>query len=100
MYTNPDSVKRVNPPKITIPKTLAALPRSQYATDLSLILGKLDDLALVAPSSIALVNVGAAAVRLMLEVKNWRFLSVKREDRILIGWGEGIAANRRTDLAA
>lgn len=100
MYTNPDSVKRVNPPKITIPKTLAALPRSQYATDLSLILGKLDDWALVAPSSIALVKVGAAADRLRLEVKNWRFLSVKREDRVLIGWGEGIAANRRTDLAA
>lgn len=30
--TNPDSVRRVNPPNTTIPKTLAALPRSQYAT--------------------------------------------------------------------
>lgn len=28
----PDSVKRVSPPKTTMPKTLAALPRSQYAT--------------------------------------------------------------------
>jgi len=28
----PDSVRRVSPPKTTMPKTLAALPRSQYAT--------------------------------------------------------------------
>jgi len=100
METNPDSVKRVNPPNITIPKTLAALPRSQYATDLSLILGKLDDLAFVALCSIALVTEGAAADCLRLDVKNWRFLSVKSEDRILFGWGDGIAAKRRTDLAA
>jgi len=36
----PDSVSRVRPPNITIPKTLAALPRSQYATALSLVAGK------------------------------------------------------------
>jgi hypothetical protein len=66
---------------------------------LSLILGKVDDLALVAPSSITLATEGAATDRFRLEVKNWRFLSVKREDRILFGWEEGIAANRRTDLA-
>ena len=36
----PDSVNRVKPPKTTIPKTLAALPSSQYATILSLDLGK------------------------------------------------------------
>jgi len=28
----PDSVRRVRPPRITIPKTLAALPNNQYAT--------------------------------------------------------------------
>ena len=36
----PDSVSRVRPPNTTIPNTLAALPRSQYATDFSLVLGK------------------------------------------------------------
>lgn len=36
----PDSVRRVSPPKTTIPKTLAALPRSQYATLLSDVSGK------------------------------------------------------------
>lgn len=30
--THPDSVRRVRPPKTTMPKTLAALARSQYAT--------------------------------------------------------------------
>ena len=36
----PDSVNRVRPPNTTIPNTLAALPRSQYATGFSLLLGK------------------------------------------------------------
>lgn len=36
----PDSVKRVRPPNTTIPKTLAALPSSQYATDFELVSGK------------------------------------------------------------
>ena len=72
MFTNPDSVKRVNPPKTTIPKTLAALPRSQYATDLWLIFGKLDDfdVASAAPSSMAPAIAGAVADRLRLDVKN------------------------------
>lgn len=38
--TYPDSVNRVNPPNTTIPKTLAALPSSQYATILELVSGK------------------------------------------------------------
>lgn len=38
--TYPDSVSLVRPPNTTMPKTLAALPRSQYATDLSLTSGK------------------------------------------------------------
>jgi len=37
----PDSVNRVRPPNTTIPKTLAALPNSQYATDFELTSGKL-----------------------------------------------------------
>lgn len=37
----PDSVRRVNPPKMTIPKTLAALPNNQYATVLLDVSGKL-----------------------------------------------------------
>ena len=80
--THPDSVRRVNPPKTTMPKTLAALPKSHHATDLSLILGKLD-LALTAPSSTAFVTAGAAADFMKLDVKNWRFFSVKKDDRIL-----------------
>jgi hypothetical protein len=38
----PDSVNRVQPPNTTIPKTLAALPSSQYATALELVSGKLE----------------------------------------------------------
>lgn len=38
--TYPDSVRRVRPPKTTIPKTETALPSSQYATDLELVSGK------------------------------------------------------------
>ena len=38
--TYPDSVSRVNPPNTTIPKTLAALPSSQYATVFELVSGK------------------------------------------------------------
>lgn len=41
---DPDSVSLVRPPNTTIPKTLAALPRSQYATTLSLVFGKNEDL--------------------------------------------------------
>ena len=36
----PDSVNLVKPPNTTIPNTLAALPSSQYATDLWLTSGK------------------------------------------------------------
>lgn len=42
--TYPDSVRRVRPPNTTIPKTLAALPKSQYATLLALVSGKELDL--------------------------------------------------------
>ena len=38
--THPDSVSRVSPPNTTIPNTLAALPKSQYATALWLVSGK------------------------------------------------------------
>lgn len=38
---SPDSVRRVRPPKTTIPKTEAADPRSQYATLLLLTSGNL-----------------------------------------------------------
>ena len=42
MDSYPDSVKRVQPPKTTMPNTLAALPSSQYATPLELVSGKLE----------------------------------------------------------
>jgi len=38
--THPDSVNLVRPPNTTIPKTLAALPMSQYATPLGFVLAK------------------------------------------------------------
>ena len=38
--TYPDSVSLVRPPNTTMPKTLAALPKSQYATTFSLTSGK------------------------------------------------------------
>lgn len=41
LVTYPDSVNRVSPPKITMPKTLAALPNNQYATVLLDVSGKL-----------------------------------------------------------
>ena len=41
----PDSVRRVQPPKMMIPKTLAALPNSQYATTFEVLGGKLEALA-------------------------------------------------------
>jgi len=44
IHNYPDSVSLVNPPNTTIPKTLAALPKSQYAAALSLISGKEFDL--------------------------------------------------------
>ena len=40
----PDSVSRVRPPKTTMPKTEAALARSQYATLLDVVSGKYDAL--------------------------------------------------------
>lgn len=43
--TYPDSVRRVRPPKTTMPNTLAALPSSQYATLFDVVLGELLDLA-------------------------------------------------------
>lgn len=43
---SPDSVSRVRPPNTTIPKTLAAEPRSQYATDFLDVSGHDDGLAL------------------------------------------------------
>lgn len=42
--THPDSVNLVKPPNTTMPKTLAALPKSQYATTLSLTSGYRDPL--------------------------------------------------------
>ena len=40
---SPDSVNRVRPPKMTIPKTLAALPKSQRPTPRLLCFGKNED---------------------------------------------------------
>ena len=65
VVTYPDSVSLVNPPKTTIPKTLAALPRSQYATTFDDVSGKYDfllrDFSLVFPSSSFRVFVTSSA---------------------------------------
>lgn len=62
--TYPDSVRRVRPPKTTMPKTLTALPSSQYATDLELVSGK-DLVLLLVPAAssevCSRVGEGAAA---------------------------------------
>ena len=50
--THPDSVSRVHPPNTTIPKTLAALTNSQYATAFELVSGKLDERTLRAALSV------------------------------------------------
>jgi len=52
----PDSVSRVRPPNTTMPKTLAALPSSQYATPLELVLGKDRDLVAAIASDSALCD--------------------------------------------
>lgn len=48
----PDSVNRVRPPNTTMPKTLTALPTSQYPTILELVSGNED---VVAVTSLAMV---------------------------------------------
>lgn len=69
--TYPDSVRRVRPPKMTIPKTLAALPSSQYATDLEFSSGNdellASSLTLLARSA-ASSRVGAAVLLALLVV--------------------------------
>ena len=60
--TNPDSVSLVKPPKTTIPKTLAALPSSQYATILSLTSGKRGRLLEVAPMFLLKLAKGEEAI--------------------------------------
>ena len=49
----PDSVRRVRPPNTTMPKTLAALPSSQYATTLEFVCGHLDDFVLLIPCAVS-----------------------------------------------
>ena len=58
-HAYPDSVRRVSPPNTTMPKTLAALPSSQYATLLDDVLGKLLDVAAVAVAAPAAPPVAA-----------------------------------------
>jgi hypothetical protein len=62
--TYPDSVKRVRPPKTTMPKTLAALPSSQYATLFEFVSGKLVFLAvaLAAPGDPDRVAISCASL--------------------------------------
>lgn len=48
----PDSVRRVKPPNTTMPNTLAALARSQYATAFELVSGDRDDFLMVFSTSL------------------------------------------------
>lgn len=64
----PDSVSRVKPPNITMPKTLAALPNNQYATLFDVRSGKLLDLPLpltALSESIALPAFDSASAALL-----------------------------------
>lgn len=58
----PDSVNLVNPPNTTMPKTPAALPSSQYATFLSLVLGQLEDLPVLFEAASAIADASRWAV--------------------------------------
>lgn len=76
-------MSRVRPPNTTIPNTLAALPRSQYATDFLLVLGKKGVFLFFAfcpidllkgkgddePVSVALLPEAADDARLVLDLK-------------------------------
>lgn len=85
MNLYPDSVRRVRPPNTTIPKTLAALPNSQYATTFWLVLGKkrllafapfpsvdppIDGIGVDCGSLVVVVLDTAAVLRKRLELKN------------------------------
>ncbi|RMZ68697.1 BTB POZ domain-containing [Pyrenophora seminiperda CCB06] len=61
----PDSVSRVKPPKTTMPKTLAALPSSQYATLLELVFGKVLDLPSVVAAASATMALPALISSMM-----------------------------------
>ena len=65
--TYPDSVNLVKPPQTTIPKTLTALPISQYPTTLEFVSGKDDDFggASVVGSLGMAVGVAAVAVAIL-----------------------------------
>lgn len=68
----PDSVNLVNPPQMTIPNTLAALPSNQYATLLLLVSGHEDFLAIV-PAASALTPCANAEICEGACV-DWKFL--------------------------
>jgi hypothetical protein len=92
--TYPDSVSLVRPPKTTIPKTLAALPSNQYATVLSVTLGKLD------PEVCELVPLAATALEEHL-VKAFLALSLMVVELILLCVrGTGMEGVRRVALVA
>jgi hypothetical protein len=65
--TYPDSVNRVRPPNTTMPKTLAALPRSQYATALELVSGKA--LFELPPDALGVFATCSAAICLSIELR-------------------------------
>jgi hypothetical protein len=89
--TYPDSVSLVRPPKTTIPKTLAALPSNQYATVLSVTLGKLD------PEACELVPLAATALEEHL-VKAFLALSLMVLILLCVR-GKGMEGVRRVRVA-
>jgi hypothetical protein len=96
METYPDSVRRVRPPNTTIPKTLAALARSQYATAFELVSGKREDCSMVLSAClIASVNL-AVVLKDRREMVHGcciccraRLKSFRNARLLLIEWSDG-----------
>lgn len=79
----PDSVSRVRPPNTTMPKTLAALPNNQYATDFDVVFGKLLDRGALS----AVVPIVAFWIVAVFR-RGW--VDFHRIDRTIDDWGLGI----------
>lgn len=90
----PDSVSRVNPPNMTMPKTLAALPINQYATFLSEVSGKkaFFDLEADFAKTSAASKAGSVTCRgtCVVWYRDWKKGDVLRE-----GWKRRLAGWRR-----
>lgn len=95
----PDSVSRVRPPNTTMPKTLAALPRSQYATDLEVVVSGNARFGFEArPAACAAVLIVARALTLKKDsvVAGLLVAVVEVVAVLLLAWRRGCRKDPRT----